>query len=105
MLTSTFLAFSVWDWPDSRLKANFEDARPMASNSWTAEHVSMHYFVLIKSISRYRVALFSMDTLGMHAVFFCIFICGVHDTICITEHVEIPSYNRIRIVVILSTWK
>lgn len=104
MLTSlTFMAFSVWDWPDSRLEANFEDARPMASNSWTPEHVSVHNSVLIKSISRHRVALFSMDTLGMHTVLLCIFICGVHDTVCINKHVEIPSSNRIRIVVILST--
>ncbi|KAL1827360.1 hypothetical protein ACET3Z_005772 [Daucus carota] len=34
---------SVWDWTDSRLEANFEDARSVASNSWTPEHVD--YFV------------------------------------------------------------
>ncbi|XP_011079679.1 WD repeat-containing protein 89 homolog [Sesamum indicum] len=34
---------SVWDWNDSRTEANFEDARTLASESWTLDHVD--YFV------------------------------------------------------------
>lgn len=34
---------SVWDWKDSRLEVNFEDARSLASNSWTLDQVD--YFV------------------------------------------------------------
>ncbi|KAK4407018.1 WD repeat-containing protein GTS1 [Sesamum angolense] len=34
---------SVWDWNDSRTDANFEDARTLASESWTLDHVD--YFV------------------------------------------------------------
>ncbi|KAK2990619.1 hypothetical protein RJ640_019899 [Escallonia rubra] len=34
---------SVWDWKDARLEANFDDARSLASNSWTLDHVD--YFV------------------------------------------------------------
>ncbi|KAL0435879.1 UNVERIFIED_CONTAM: WD repeat-containing protein GTS1 [Sesamum radiatum] len=33
----------VWDWNDSRTEANFEDARTLASESWTLDHVD--YFV------------------------------------------------------------
>ncbi|KAM7501226.1 hypothetical protein LguiB_000130 [Lonicera macranthoides] len=35
--------FSVWDWKDGRLDANFEDARSLASNSWRLDPVD--YFV------------------------------------------------------------
>ncbi|KZV32357.1 WD repeat-containing protein 89 [Dorcoceras hygrometricum] len=34
---------SVWDLNDARIDANFEDARTLASNSWTNDHVD--YFV------------------------------------------------------------
>nr|XP_043621574.1 WD repeat-containing protein GTS1 [Erigeron canadensis] len=34
---------SVWDIKDSNCEANFEDARPLASNSWMQDHVD--YFV------------------------------------------------------------
>ncbi|XP_059625687.1 WD repeat-containing protein GTS1 [Cornus florida] len=34
---------SVWDWIDARAEVNFEDARSLASNSWTLDHVD--YFV------------------------------------------------------------
>ncbi|KAK3041497.1 hypothetical protein RJ639_000474 [Escallonia herrerae] len=34
---------SVWDWKDARPEANFDDARSLASNSWTLDHVD--YFV------------------------------------------------------------
>ncbi|KAK6120211.1 hypothetical protein DH2020_046117 [Rehmannia glutinosa] len=34
---------SVWDWNDARTEANFEDARALASDSWTLDHVD--YFV------------------------------------------------------------
>lgn len=34
---------SVWDWNDGRNLANFEDARTLASDSWTLDHVD--YFV------------------------------------------------------------
>ncbi|PIN11320.1 WD40 repeat protein [Handroanthus impetiginosus] len=34
---------SVWDWNDSRTVANFEDARTLASECWTLDHVD--YFV------------------------------------------------------------
>uniref|UniRef100_A0A5B6Z656 Uncharacterized protein n=1 Tax=Davidia involucrata TaxID=16924 RepID=A0A5B6Z656_DAVIN len=30
---------SVWDWKDARLEANFEDARSLASDSWSLGHV------------------------------------------------------------------
>ncbi|KAK6154191.1 hypothetical protein DH2020_013830 [Rehmannia glutinosa] len=36
-------ATSVWDWNDARTEANFEDARALASDSWTLDHVD--YFV------------------------------------------------------------
>ncbi|KAI3449495.1 hypothetical protein Pfo_006160 [Paulownia fortunei] len=34
---------SVWDWNDARTEATFEDARALASESWTLDHVD--YFV------------------------------------------------------------
>ncbi|CAK9175313.1 unnamed protein product [Ilex paraguariensis] len=34
---------SVWDWKDARIEANFEDARSLASDSWTLDNVD--YFV------------------------------------------------------------
>ncbi|KAG8389479.1 hypothetical protein BUALT_Bualt02G0233700 [Buddleja alternifolia] len=34
---------SVWDWNDARTESNFEDARTLASDSWTLDHVD--YFV------------------------------------------------------------
>ncbi|MCD9639950.1 WD repeat-containing protein gts1 [Datura stramonium] len=34
---------SVWDWKDERTEASFEDARSLASKSWTADNVD--YFV------------------------------------------------------------
>uniref|UniRef100_A0A5B6Z357 Uncharacterized protein n=1 Tax=Davidia involucrata TaxID=16924 RepID=A0A5B6Z357_DAVIN len=34
---------SVWDWKDATLETNFEDARSLASDSWTLDHVD--YFV------------------------------------------------------------
>ncbi|XP_023747899.1 WD repeat-containing protein GTS1 [Lactuca sativa] len=34
---------SIWDLKESRVEANFEDARTLASNSWSQEHVD--YFV------------------------------------------------------------
>ncbi|KAK9281871.1 hypothetical protein L1049_004778 [Liquidambar formosana] len=34
---------SVWDWKDARIEANFQDARSLASDSWTLDHVD--YFI------------------------------------------------------------
>ncbi|XP_048336515.2 WD repeat-containing protein GTS1 [Ziziphus jujuba] len=34
---------SIWDWRDARSEANFSDARLLASNSWSQDHVD--YFV------------------------------------------------------------
>ncbi|OVA14885.1 WD40 repeat [Macleaya cordata] len=34
---------SIWDWKDGRNEANFQDARSLASDSWTLDHVD--YFV------------------------------------------------------------
>ncbi|XP_057963531.1 WD repeat-containing protein GTS1 [Malania oleifera] len=34
---------SVWDWKDTRVESNFQDARSLASDSWTLDHVD--YFV------------------------------------------------------------
>ncbi|GMP87706.1 hypothetical protein CsSME_00039968 [Camellia sinensis var. sinensis] len=34
---------SIWDWKDARIEVNFEDARSLASDCWTLDHVD--YFV------------------------------------------------------------
>lgn len=69
---STFLVFSVWDWTDSRLEANFEDARSVASNSWTPEHVSVYY--QSRTFSCLKVALSSIHL--AHSRIFCQYVCG-----------------------------
>lgn len=34
---------SIWDWKDSRNEANFLEARSLASDSWTLDHVSFFH--------------------------------------------------------------
>lgn len=37
---------SVWDWRESKIESNFQDARSLASNSWTLDHAcQVDYFV------------------------------------------------------------